>query len=195
MRSSRVTRLLLVRHAPTTATRAGAFALDEPIDPAALPAAASLAAHLPRSGAILSSPALRCRQTAVAVDLQPELEPALAECDFGSWAGRTFAEIAAAEPRLVDDWLADADAAPHGGESLSTFTTRVAGWLASIAASAAGTVVAFTHAGVVKVAVVRALAAPIDAVWRIAAEPLSITELRVSGGTWTLVRSNWTALG
>lgn len=190
-----MTRLLLVRHAPTAATRAGAFAVDEPIDLEAGPAAAALVPHLPGTGAILTSPALRCRQTAAAVDLQPELEPALAECDFGSWEGRTFGEIAADEPRLIDGWLGDPDAAPHGGESLTTFSARVAGWLASIAGSAAEPVVAFTHAGVAKVAVVRALAAPIDAFWRITAEPLSITELRFDDGAWTLVRSNWTALG
>jgi broad specificity phosphatase PhoE len=189
-----VTRLLLVRHAPTAATRAGAFAGDEPIDPEAGTAAAALVPHLPETGAIFTSPAQRCRQTAAALDLQPELESALAECDFGSWEGRTFAEIAADEPHLIDGWLSDPDAAPHGGESLTTFCTRVAGWLAAIAGSAADPVLAFTHAGVVKVAVVRALGAPIDAFWRIAAEPLSITELRFDDGAWTLVRSNWTVL-
>jgi broad specificity phosphatase PhoE len=188
-----VTRLLLVRHAPTAATRSGAFGLDEPIDSEARPDAADLARHLPVTGAILTSPALRCRQTATAVGLDPELEPALAECDFGSWEGRMFREIAGREPRLVAGWLADPDAAPHGGESLATFACRVAAWLDTIA-GAAEPVVAFTHAGVVKVAVLRALAAPLHAFWRIAAAPLSITELRCDDNAWTLVRSNWTAL-
>lgn len=190
-----MTRLLLVRHAPTAATRSGAFALDEPIEPDAA-AAAILAAALPQTGVILSSPALRCRQTAAAVGLRPQLEPALAECDFGSWEGRTFAEITAAEPaHLIDGWLGDPDATPHGGESLGAFSARVAGWLAAIARPCAEPVVAFTHAGVVRAVVVGALAAPAAAFWRIAAEPLSITELRFDEGAWTLMRSNWTALG
>jgi broad specificity phosphatase PhoE len=191
-----VTRLLLVRHAPTAATRAGAFAVDEPIDAGAGPAAAALAPALPQTGVILSSPALRCRQTAAALGLRPKLEPDLAECDFGSWQGRTFAEITADEPpHLIDGWLHDPDVAPHGGESLTGFSARVAGWLTGVAGPSAEPVVAFTHAGVVRAAVVRALAAPVEAFWRIAAEPLSITELRFHEGAWTLMRSNWTALG
>lgn len=191
-----MTRLLLVRHAPTAATRAGAFAVDEPIDPEAGAAVTALARHLPRTSVILSSPALRCRQTAAAAGLHPELEPALAECDFGSWEGRTFEEITAdAPPSLIDGWLGDPDAAPHGGESLTAFSARVAGWLAGVDGASAEPVVAFTHAGVVRAAVVHALAASPAALWRIAAKPLSITELRFDAGAWTLVRSNWTALG
>ena len=187
-----MTRLLLVRHAPTAATRTGAFAADEPIAADGRAGSVALGPHLPPAGMILSSPALRCRQTAEALGLRPRLDPDLAECDFGTWEGRTFAEIAGAHPGLIDGWLADPDAAPHGGESLRAFSTRVAGWLASMPGGTAGPVVAFTHAGVIRAAVVRALAAPIDAFWRVAADPSSITELRVDDGAWTLVRSNWT---
>jgi broad specificity phosphatase PhoE len=188
-----VKRLLLVRHAATTATRRGAFAADEPITEDACDAAAALAPHLPSTGSVLSSPSRRCRQTALASSHRPKLEPALAECDFGSWEGRTFAEIAEAEPRLIGGWLGDPNAAPHGGESLTELSVRVAGWLASVAESTAEIVVAFTHAGVIRVAVVHALSAPIEAFWRVTAEPLSITELRAHDGVWTLVRMNWTA--
>jgi broad specificity phosphatase PhoE len=105
--------LLLVRHAPTAATRSGTFGLDEPIAPEARTGAADLARHFPVTGATLTSPALRCRQTAAAAGLD---------------------------------------------------------------------------------AVIRALAAPLHAFWRVATEPLSITELRCHDNAWTLVRSNWTAL-
>lgn len=190
-----MTRLLLVRHAATSATHRAAFATDEAIADDALGPARALSAHLPACDAVLSSPALRCRQTAAAAGLEPQLEPALAECDFGTWEGRSFAEIAANEPRLVEGWLGDPETAPHGGESLRRFTERVCRWLAGVVRGDAGTTVAFTHAGVIKTAIVNALASPIEAFWRITAAPLSITEMHAHDGKWTVVRVNWTAEG
>jgi broad specificity phosphatase PhoE len=184
---------LLIRHAPTTATARGAFGADEPIADGTRADIVALAAHLPPGATPVSSPALRCRQTAEAAGLEPALHPALAECDFGAWEGRAFADVAAAEPRLTAGWLADPDAAPHGGESLSAFAARVAGWLDAAAEGEPATTVALTHAGVIRTAVVHALAAPIAAFWRLSAAPLSITELHAHDGAWTVVRVNWTA--
>lgn len=182
-----MTRLLLVRHAPTAATARGAFAADEPLGEPARRAAAGLGRRLPLADAILSSPARRCRQTAAAAGLEPSIEPALAECRFGTWEGRTWAEITAAGADRAEEWLHDPDAAPHGGESLTAFAVRVGRWLASVARDGDGrTLLAFTHAGVIRMAVVVALGAPLQAVWRITAAPLSITELHGHAGVWTL---------
>jgi broad specificity phosphatase PhoE len=82
-----VKRRLLVRHPPTSATRAAAFPIDEPLGASGRAAAAALAAALPRRCAVVSSPALRCRQTAEAAGLRARTAAALAECDFGRWAG------------------------------------------------------------------------------------------------------------
>jgi broad specificity phosphatase PhoE len=183
-----VTRLLLVRHAPTAATERGAFAADEPIVDVA--AAARVAVHLPPEGDTLSSPALRCRQTAAAVGREPRLDPALAECDFGTWVGKAFTEL---DRPLIDAWLGDPTVAPHGGESLSVFSARVVRWLQELADGDDGTVTAFTHGGVIRVAILHCLQAPLHAVWRLTAAPLSITELHGGPGGWTLVRANWTA--
>ena len=43
----------------------------------------------------------------------------LAETDFGSWEGLTFAEVMARWPDEMAAWMADADAAPPGGESFA----------------------------------------------------------------------------
>lgn len=186
-------RLLLVRHAATAATRAAGFPADEPLDARGHAAAARLAAALPARREALSSPALRCRQTAQAVGLEaPAIEPALVECDFGDWAGRTFADVHAAEPEAAQAWMADPDARPHGGESLAAFADRVAGWLERQAADD-GCAVAITHGGVVKAAVVRALNAPLAAFWQVDVAPLSVTELHAHDGRWTVTRVNWTA--
>ncbi len=85
--------------------------------------------------------------------------------------------------------MLDPDAAPHGGESLALFSTRIARWLDDQAAQD-GRVTAITHGEVVKAAVVHALGAPLLAFWRIDASPLAITELHAHGGRWTVVRLN-----
>jgi broad specificity phosphatase PhoE len=189
-----VRRLLLVRHAATRATRAAGFPLDEPLDARGLADAAALADTLPRRFEALSSPALRCLQSADAAGVgDVAVVEALAECDFGAWAGRTLAELAAAAPADVAAWMEDPDACPHGGESLSTFAARVAAWLDGEAARE-GQAVAFTHGGVVKAALVHALGAPLSAFWRIDVAPLSLTELHAHDGRWTVTRLNAVAV-
>jgi broad specificity phosphatase PhoE len=179
-------RLLLVRHASTRATRATAFPADEPLDASGRCAAAALAAALPGRCEVLSSPAARCRETAQAAGLIAELDGALVECDFGSWAGRALSDV---EPGEAREWMADPDAAPHGGESLAAFAARVGRWV-DAQAQREGAAAAITHAGVVKAAVVHALGAPVPAFWQIDAAPLSITELHAHDGRWTVSRLN-----
>jgi broad specificity phosphatase PhoE len=181
--------LLLVRHAPTAASRAAAFPLDEPLDREASAAAAQLAAVIPPHGEVLCSPALRCRQTATAAGLTPTLDPRLAECDFGDWAGSTLADVDAVDPEGARAWMLDPDAAPHRGETLSAFIARVAGWLDD-QRQRSGSATVITHGGVVKAAVLHALGAPRQAFWRIEAAPLSVTELRAYDGRWTVTRLN-----
>lgn len=177
-------RLVLVRHAPTASTRAAAFPRDdEGLDADGRCAAAALV--LPR-GDVLCSPARRCLETAEAAGLEPAVEPALAECDFGAWAGRTLADL---EPAAARAWMTDPDAAPHGGESLRTFAARVAAWLDGQAV-ADNRVVAITHGGVVKAAIVAALGAPLEAFWRVDVAPLALAELHAHDGRWTLTRVN-----
>ena len=182
-------RLLLVRHAPTSATRDAVFPGDEPLDECAVRQAGELAAMLPAPCQALSSPARRCLQTATAAGLQAQVDPALAECDFGSWSGRSLAAVHGAEPHATREWMSDPLARPHGGESLTMFAARVNCWL-DAQAPQEGCAVAITHAGVVKSALVHALGAPIEAFWQIEVSPLGITELHAHDGRWTLTRVN-----
>nr|WP_246345882.1 histidine phosphatase family protein [Conexibacter arvalis] len=138
---------------------------------------------------LLASPALRCRQTAAAAGLTARPEPRIAECDFAAWAGRTLASVHAEQPDAVGAWMADPDAAPHGGESLRAFAARVGGWLDEQAGED-GTTLAITHGGVIKAALVHALGAPLDAFWRLDVAPLSVTELHAHDGRWTVTRTN-----
>jgi broad specificity phosphatase PhoE len=187
-----VRRLLLIRHAPTSATRTRAFPADEPLDGREQDkaAAGALRAAIGDGWETLCSPSARCRQTAAAAGLPGDsVVPELAECDFGDWAGRTLADVCAGDPAAAEAWMTDPASAPHGGESLNTFMTRVAGWL-DRQAGLDGRAVAITHGGVVKAAVVHALGAPVAAFWRIDVTPLAITELHAHDGRWTVTRVN-----
>lgn len=186
--------VLLVRHGPTIATESAGFPVDEALEPAGMAQAATLAAALPSGQRTLCSPALRARQTAAAAGLSAQTEPRLAECDFGAWAGRRLADVHAAEPEATSEWMTDPDACPHGGESLSAFSARVAAWLDE-EVRRPEPVIAVTHGGVIKASVVHALQAELGAFWRVEVAPLSITELCAHDERWSVVRTNWTAAG
>ena len=180
-----MSRLILVRHGPTAASDARAFPADESLTPDGRRAAAGLRGVLPEATTALSSPALRCLETAAAARLVATVEAGLAECDFGNWAGRTLAEIHSRDPDGVSAWMTDPTARPHGGESLVELVNRVAGWLAAVPRD--GTTVAITHGGFVRAAIAHARGEPPEAVWQISAEPLSTTEFAWTGDTWQIV--------
>jgi broad specificity phosphatase PhoE len=186
--------VLLVRHGPTIATESAGFPADEALIPDAVAAAATLATALPDGHRVVCSPALRARQTAAAAGLIAQKEPRLAECDFGSWAGRRLVDIHAVDPEATSEWMTDPDARPHGGESLNVFSARIAAWLDE-EAGRPEPVMAVTHGGVIKASVVHALGADSAAFWRIEVRPLSITELCARDDAWSVVRTNWTAAG
>jgi broad specificity phosphatase PhoE len=181
--------LLLVRHGPTIATEQRAFPLDEPLDDGA---DVKLSLQLPKGHDALTSPAQRARETAAAAGLNARTEPRIAECDFGRWGGRTLAEVHRDEPAQTAAWMSDPSSAPHGGESLISFSARVTGWLDE-EATRADDAIAITHGGVIKVCVAHVLGAGPQAVWRIDIDPLSVTELRAHDRIWSLHRLNWSA--
>lgn len=188
-------RLLLVRHAATAATRAAAFPDDDDaLDASSLTTTSALGRILPTGCEAITSPAVRCRQTAVRAGLDARVDAGLAECDFGAWSSRTLADVVAEDPGAVARWMEDPSAAPHGGEALAPFAARIARWLDD-QARREGVAVAITHGGVVKAALVHALRAPISAFWRIDVTPLAITELHAHDGRWTVARVNCPAGG
>ncbi|MEV4755948.1 histidine phosphatase family protein [Micromonospora sp. NPDC049559] len=179
------TRLMLISHAATAATRSAAFPTDEPLDAHGLADAAALAGVLPRADDVRCGPALRCTQTAAALGLATTVDEGLRDGDLGRWAGRTLDEVAAGEPEAVAAWLTDPSAAPHGGESLHDLLDRAAGWLRALP-EGARTVVAVTHPMVIRALVVDAIAATPASFWRIDIAPLTRTVLRGGAGRWTL---------
>ncbi len=179
------TRLTLVCHAATSATRASAFPADEALDPRWMPRLASLAGSLGRVDQAWTGPALRARQTAEGLGLVATSESLLRDCDYGRWTGRSFDDVEAQEPELLAEWLRDPAAAPHGGESITDLIRRVAVWLDE-QDSRPERAVAVTHAAIIKAAIIHAIGATPRAFWRIDVAPLTAARLNGSAGQWTL---------
>ena len=124
-------RLTLVAHASTAATARAVFASDEGLEPRGA-AAAAAATRLRRVTRAVCSPARAAVETAAALGLAATVDAGLADWDLGEWRGRALDEVAG-----VAEWVADPDAAPHGGESLTALLARVADWLAAVDLTAA----------------------------------------------------------
>ncbi|MCF2128927.1 histidine phosphatase family protein [Strepomyces sp. STD 3.1] len=182
----RVTFVASARSSPLLAER---FDDDRPLDQAGwdevLRAAGGL---LPLAAAELRycSPTPRSRATGDALGCAPLVQLALRECDMGRWRGLTLAEAMAREPAAVDAWLADPWSAPHGGESLLVFISRVGGWLDTRPGEHGDRIVAVAEPSVIRAALVYALRAPPATYWNLDVRPLSATTLTGRAGRWSL---------
>ncbi|GHB03999.1 bifunctional RNase H/acid phosphatase [Streptomyces termitum] len=170
---------VLLRHGETALTPEKRFSGSGGSDPGLSEAgrrqAAAVADALAARGTIryvVSSPLLRCRQTAETVaarlGLDVAVEPGLRETDFGAWEGLTFAEVRERHPEDLDAWLASPKAAPTGGgESFAAVTRRVAAARDRLAAAHAGrTVLLVSHVTPIKTLVRLALGAPPESLFK-----------------------------
>jgi broad specificity phosphatase PhoE len=181
------TSLWLVAGAPTPALRRAVFGGDEDLDEGGLRAALVFCSTpiVPGPAETLCSPARAAVQTARAVGREPVVDAALADCSYGRWEGRPLAAIIDTEPDAAQRWLTDPAAAPHGGESFADVVARVGAWL-DARVGERRRIVAFTHAIVVRAALVHALGLPIGTHRQLDVAPLSVTRLRARSGRWTL---------
>src|SRR6266705_2824704 len=89
------TNLWLIRHARVDGPRGVIHGPDAPADTSDAAAFAALKARLPKNAFAVSSPARRTRETAVTLGLDPVIEPAFREQDFGAWTGRRHNDLVA----------------------------------------------------------------------------------------------------
>ncbi|MEV6420230.1 histidine phosphatase family protein [Streptomyces sp. NPDC051662] len=132
------------------------------------------------------SPTPRSRGTGDALGYAPLAQPALRDCDMGRWRGFTLAEVMAREPAAVDAWVADPRSAPHGGETLLAFISRIGGWLDTRPVQDITAIVAVAEPAVVRAALVYALKAPPRTYWYVDVQPLSTVTLTGLPGRWSL---------
>ena len=98
----------------------------------------------------LTSPLVRCRETAALLGLEPAIEPRLIEMDWGGWEGRTIAELRRERAQEFDAMEARGlDLQPPGGESPRDVQRRLAPLLEEIAAEGVPSG-AVTHKGVIR---------------------------------------------
>jgi alpha-ribazole phosphatase len=182
--------LVLIRHAPAETGGRLCGRRDVPAmldDTAAL---ARLAAALAGVRTVVTSPALRCRQTAGA--LFPEAaareDARLWEQDFGAEDGMAYADLPDLGP-LAREALAGRCA--PGGESFAEMVARVTPALEALAAeaAAAGPIAVVAHAGTVRAGLALALGA-VPAALAFEVAPLSVTRLRCLDGAFSVVCVN-----
>jgi broad specificity phosphatase PhoE len=106
--------------------------------------------------AVYASPLDRAHHTAQAIgarlELEPRIDPDLAEYDLGSWEGIPFQTLWE-EKRLFQNMKADPHYRPHGGESPKQVGDRLAGALRRIAARHPGErAVVVSHGGALSIA-------------------------------------------
>jgi broad specificity phosphatase PhoE len=178
-----VSRLLLLAHAPTRALREAVFGRDDGLDGGGTSAVLALRGAVPGRGPWWCAPSRAARQTARALGGDPAVEAALADPDYGRWAGCGLAEVAGADPAAVQAWLTDPDAVPHGGESVTAVVARVGGWLDARAGERG---VAVAGPVVVRAALAYALGLGPGGVRRLDVAPLAVARLDHRGGHWHL---------
>ena len=178
-------RLTFLCNASTDAVRRGAFPTDEPLDIHGRADAIALAPSLKKADRVLTSPALRARETAKALGLGAEVDASLRDIYAGRWAGLTIEEVSAREPEAVALWQSDAAATPHGGEPIVALFERVQAFL-DLRSRETGTLLAVTHTAVIRAAIAVAIGAPFASFWRIDVAPLGRATLHGEDGRWRL---------
>ncbi|MFF9981983.1 bifunctional RNase H/acid phosphatase [Streptomyces erythrochromogenes] len=179
---------VLLRHGETALTPqkrfSGSGGSDPELSPAGRRQAAAVAEALAARGTVqtvISSPLLRCRETAQAVadrlGLDVTVEQGLREVDFGAWEGLTFAEVRERFPDDLQAWLDSPKAAPTGGgESFAAATRRISATRDRLLAAHAGrTVLLVTHVTPVKILVRLALGAPPESLFRMELSAASLS--------------------
>ena len=184
-----MTRILLVRHAPTPETgdlltgRAPGVSLDGKGRRAAQATAEALAGL--EIEAVYSSPIERTMETAAVVarphEITPVVDPGLIEIDFGAWTGRTLESL-----RRTKDWKAVQTTPSRfrfpDGESFAEAQRRSVESVERIAGAHEGTtVVAVSHSDVIKLIISHYLGQALDLFQRLRISTASVSELRLEG--------------
>jgi broad specificity phosphatase PhoE/ribonuclease HI len=130
--------------------------------------------------ALVASPVRRTHESAEILGEilghKVEFEEAIAEMEFGTWDGLTFADVQEQFPDELSDWLGNLEQAPGGGESFRTVADRVLSGRDRIVDAYRGqSVLVVSHVTPIKTIVADALGAPLEALFRMELSPASVT--------------------
>jgi broad specificity phosphatase PhoE len=172
-------RLLVVAHAPTSATNALVFGEPGELHSGDIPRLSG------RTACWVRGPEQACEPTAAHLGGTAEAIHDLRGCDFGAWAGKALIDVASEDPSGLAAWLRDPSAAPHGGETLAELITRVGRVLDDHQWPDGRSVVVVT-ALVARALLVHALGATPEVIFRIDIAPLGRALISRSQQTWRL---------
>jgi broad specificity phosphatase PhoE len=172
--------LYVCRHGRTGANASGLLLgrADPDLDALGRRQAEAIAAALPRPDLVLSSPLVRCRQTAEALGVPVEVDERLVELDYGEYDLIPLQDIPAETWRR---WREDPTFRPPGGETLEELAVRVGEALDGVRERARhADVVVVSHVSPIKAALAWALGVSIAVSWRCFVGQASITEIGMS---------------
>lgn len=174
--------LWLVRHGETVWNAAGQVqgSSDSELSETGCEQAKKLGSRLAHTNftQVISSDLRRAVQTAKLAlpETVIQTDPRLRELDFGAWEGRTWGEVAAADPDALTAWYANPYVhTPTGGESYAALVRRTRDWTEGLPKS--GRVLVFTHGGPIRSLLYRLTGVPDGHTWRFDPGPASLTKL------------------
>ena len=135
--------------------------------------------------AVVTSPLQRCAAFADALGAElgvaVERDERLKEVGFGSWEGRTPADLEAEDPQQLIRFKADPlDCAPAGAEPLPEFCERVrAAWQDLLLRHEGRHVLLVAHAGVIRAVLAEVLALPMQNLYRMNISSAGLSRVRV----------------
>lgn len=186
--------LVLLRHGPTEWNAAKRLQGRSDIPLSSLGRQAVRRKVLPsgfREFRWLTSPLARACETASLLGVTAEIEPALIEMDFGSWEGRTLAQVRAENPEAVaHNEALGLDFRPAGGETPREIQARLEELGMRLLADGRDTA-AVSHKGVIRAALALATG------WEMTGKPPVRLDwgaahlfLLDATGHWSLKRAN-----
>ncbi|MBL1260552.1 MAG: alpha-ribazole phosphatase family protein [Thiotrichaceae bacterium] len=133
--------------------------------------------------AVVTSPLVRCcafaEELAGAQQLPLAIEADFKELGFGSWEGKTRAELAEIDPQQLQRFYQDPiKYRPEGAEALADFSARVsAAWQRIADAQHGEHLLLVAHAGVIRVLICHALGLPVEQMFRLQVSNASISRI------------------
>jgi alpha-ribazole phosphatase len=210
-----MTRWWWIRHAPVVGHDGRIYGnLDVDCDCGDAALFRALAAGLPHDAAWVVTPLYRTRATAEAIlrhhrDAAAitaagfEVEPLLAEQNFGTWQGLSHAELAEQRSGAWHRfWLAPAEEEPPGGESFAALAGRVAEAIERLTRRHTGRdIICVSHGGPIRAALAKALGVTPEQALSFAVDNCSLTRLDHfsddtdapggrKGGSWRITQVN-----
>jgi alpha-ribazole phosphatase len=187
-----ISRLVLLRHGRTGLSGRYVGSTDVPLSEEGRAQMVMLRPTLAAMGidTLMTSPLRRCTESLGLLELGLPvcLEPDLREIDFGRWEGKTFAEIEARDPGLVQGWAQGGrDFCFPEGESVAEFSARIEAVRNRLLTLEAQTVLLVTHGGVIRSLICSLLGLSLDnyLLFQVAKGQYSTIDLHSEGGVLT----------